>query len=308
MKRFILLVLCAMVATAAIAQNERAIKGVVYNEDNVPIANASIRAAGNKFSVNADGSFAITVPNNIREITAYAEGYHSLTLEIEGLYLVFSLKVDKEYLVAKEMERKAAEDARIAAAAAKARAERQAQITEECKTHTSGFASVLNLSLAINKQTYAGISYIGGYRINNHYMVGVGAGANLGLGVQESSLALGETGPLSQGSFYFPIFAHFRANFLNKRFSPFAALSAGANIGMPQTLHLDLISVQYKTLGAFVNPQVGISYRVTSKVGLFAALGFNCFTTPKCVENRGYNATMRQSFNYNININLGVTF
>lgn len=337
MKRFILLVLCTMVATAAIAQNERAIKGVVYNEDNVPIANASIRAAGNKFSVNADGSFAITVPSNTREITAYAEGYHPLTLEIEGLYLIFSLKVNKEYLVAKEMERqaaeqraaeaaaaakkraaeeaaakekarKAAEDARIAAAAAKARAERQAQITEECKTHTSGFASVLNLSLAINKQTYAGISYIGGYRINNHYMVGVGAGANLGLGVQESSLAHGETGPLSQGSLYFPIFAHFRANFLNKRFSPFAALSAGANIGMPQTLFLDLVETKYNTLGAFINPQVGLSYRLTPKFGIFAAVGLNCFTAPECIESTGYSATIRQSFNYNININLGVTF
>ena len=299
---------------------------MVYNEYNAPIANASIRAAGNKFSVNADGSFAITVPSNIREITAYAEGYHPLTLEIEGLYLIFSLKVNKEYLVAKEMERqaaeqraaeeaaakekahKAAEDARIAAAAAKARAERQAQITEECKTHTSGFASVLNLSLAINKQTYAGISYIGGYRINNHYMVGVGAGANLGLGVQESSLAHGETGPLSQGSFYFPIFAHFRANFLNKRFSPFAALSTGVNIGIPQTLFLDLVETKYNTLGAYINPQVGLSYRLTPKFGIFAAVGLNCFTAPECIENTGYSATIRQSFNYNININLGVTF
>ena len=326
-----------MVATAAIAQNERAIKGMVYNEHNVPIANASIRAAGNKYSVNADGSFAITVPSNLREITAYAEGYHPLTLEIEGMYLVFSLKANKEYLVAKEMERqaaekraaeaaaaaekraaeeaaakekarKAAEDARIAAAAAKARAERQAQITEECKTHTSGFASVLNLSLAINKQTYAGISYIGGYRINNHYMVGVGAGANLGLGVQESSLAHGETGPLSQGGFYFPIFAHFRANFINKRFSPFAALSTGVNIGMPQTLFLDLVETKYNTLGAFINPQVGLSYRLTPKFGIFAAVGLNCFTAPECIESTGYSATIRQSFNYNININLGVTF
>ena len=134
MKRFILLVLCTMVATAAIAQNERAIKGVVYNEDNVPIANASIRAAGNKFSVNADGSFAITVPSNIREITAYAEGYHPLTLEIEGLYLIFSLKVNKEYLVAKEMERQAAEQrAAEAAAAAKKRAAEEAAAKEKAK-------------------------------------------------------------------------------------------------------------------------------------------------------------------------------
>lgn len=322
MKRFILLVLCTMVATAAIAQNERAIKGAVYNEDNVPIANASIRAAGNKFSVNADGSFAITVPSNIREITAYAEGYHPLTLEIEGLYLIFSLKVNKEYLVAKEMERQAAEQraaeeaaakekARIAAekaAAAKAKRELRAQIAEERKTRTSGFASVADFSFAIGDEMYAGVEYIAGYRINNHYFVGLGVGANLGFGIENSTLCLGEYGKLSRGDYYFPAFAHFRANIINGRYSPYAALSAGVNLGMPQTLFLDLVKTKYNTLGAFINPQVGVSYRFTPMFGIFAAVGLNCFTAPECIENTGYSATIRQSFNYNININLGVTF
>ena len=304
MKRFILSVICVMAATAAIAQNGRVIKGAVYNENSEPIAGAIIQARGNSFETKSDGSFMITVPSNTIEVTASAEGYLPLTLEFDGSFMVFDLEVDKKYRAAREKERQTAEKA----AAAKAKKELKAEIAEECKTHTSGFASVADFSFAIGDEMYAGISYIGGYRINNHYMVGVGAGANLGLGVQESSLAHGETGPLSQGSFYFPIFAHFRANFLNKRFSPFAALSAGANIGMPQTLHLDLISVQYKTLGAFVNPQVGVSYRLTPKFGIFAAVGLNCFTTPECFENTGYSATIRQSFNYNININLGVTF
>ena len=315
MKRFILSVICVMAATAAIAQNGRVIKGAVYNENSEPIAGAIIQARGNSFETKSDGSFMITVPSNTIEVTASAEGYLPLTLEFDGSYMVFDLEVDKKYRAAREKERQAAEKraAEEAAAAEKAAAEEakrelKAQIAEECKTHTSGFASVADFSFAIGDEMYAGISYIGGYRINNHYMVGVGAGANLGLGVQESSLAHGETCPLSQGSFYFPIFAHFRANFLNKRFSPFAALSAGANIGMPQTLHLDLISVQYKTLGAFVNPQVGVSYRLTPKFGIFAAVGLNCFTAPECFENTGYSATIRQSFNYNININLGVTF
>ena len=304
MKRFILSVICVMAATAAIAQNGRVIKGSVYNENSEPIAGAIIQARGYSFETKSDGSFMITVPSNTIEVTASAEGYLPLTLEFDGSFMVFDREVDKKYRATREKERQAAEKA----AAAKAKRELKAQIAEERKTRTSGFASVADFSFAIGDEMYAGISYIGGYRINNHYMVGVGAGANLGLGVQESRLAHGETGPLSQGSFYFPIFAHFRANFLNKRFSPFAALSAGANIGMPQTLHLDLISVQYKTLGAFINPQVGVSYRLTPKFGIFAAVGFNCFTTPECIENTGYSATIRQSFNYNININLGVTF
>ena len=304
MKRFILSVICVMAATAAIAQNGRVIKGAVYNENSEPIAGATIQARGDSFETKSDGSFMITVPSNTIEVTASAEGYLPLTLEFDGSFMVFDLEVDKKYRATREKERQAAEKA----AAAKAKRELKAQIAEERKTRTSGFASVADFSFAIGDEMYAGISYIGGYRINNHYMVGVGAGANLGLGVQESSLAHGETGPLSQGSFYFPIFAHFRANIINGRFSPYAALSAGANIGMPQTLHLDWISVQYKTLGAFINPQVGVSYRLTPKFGIFAAVGLNCFTAPECIENTSYSATIRQSFNYNININLGVTF
>ena len=344
MKRFILSVICVMAATAAIAQNGRVIKGAVYNENSEPIAGATIQARGNSFETKSDGSFMITVPSNTREVTASAEGYLPLTLEFDGSFMVFDLEVDKKYRAAREKERQAAEKraaeeaaaaekraaeeaaakekARIAAqkqaeaeriakekeAAAKAKSELNAQIAEECKTHTSGFASVADFSFAIGDEMYAGVEYIAGYRINNHYFVGLGVGANLGFGIENSTLRLGEYGKLSRGDYYFPAFAHFRANIINGRFSPYAAISAGVNIGMPQTLFLDLVETKYNTLGAFINPQVGVSYRLTPKFGIFVAVGFNCFTAPECIENTGYSATIRQSFNYNININLGVTF
>lgn len=333
MKRFILSVICVMVATAAIAQNGRVIKGAVYNENSEPIAGATIQARGNSFETKSDGSFMITVPSNTIEVTASAEGYLPLTLEFDGSYMVFDLEVDKKYRAAREKERQAAEkkaaeeaaakekerqaaEKRAAeaaaaaekAAAAKAKRELKAQIAEECKIHTSGFASVADFSFAIGDEMYAGVEYIAGYRINNHYFVGLGVGANLGFGIENSTLCLGEHGKLSRGDYYFPAFAHFRANIINGRFSPYAALSAGANIGMPQTLFLDLVETKYNTLGAFINPQVGLSYRLTPKFGIFAAVGLNCFTAPECIENTGYSATIRQSFNYNININLGVTF
>ena len=315
MKRFILSVICVMAATAAIAQNGRVIRGSVYNENREPIAGAIIQARGNRFETKSDGSFMITVPSNTIEVTASAEGYLPLTLEIDGSYMVFDLEVDKKYRAAKEKARiaaqKQAEAERIAKekeAAAKAKRELRAQIAEECKTHTSGFASVADFSFAIGDEMYAGVEYIAGYRINNHYFVGLGVGANLGFGIENSTLRLGEYGILSRGDYYFPAFAHFRANIINGRFSPYAALSAGVNIGMPQTLFLDLVKAKYNTLGAFINPQVGVSYRLTPKFGIFAAVGFNCFTAPECIENTGYSATIRQSFIYNININLGVTF
>ena len=333
MKRFILSVICVMAATAAIAQNGRVIKGSVYNENREPIAGAIIQARGNSFETKIDGSFMITVPSNTIEVTASAEGYLPLTLEFDGSYMVFDLEVDKKYRAAREKERQAAEKraaeeaaakekARIAAqkqaeaeriakekeAAAKTKRELKAQIAEECKTHTSGFASVADFSFAIGDEMYAGVEYIAGYRINNHYFVGLGVGANLGFGIENSTLWRGEYGILSRGDYYFPVFAHFRANIINGRFSPYAALSTGVNIGMPQTLFLDLVKAKYNTHGAFINPQIGLSYRLTPKFGIFAAVGLNCFTAPECDLNTGYSAAINQSLNYNININLGVTF
>ena len=222
--------------------------------------------------------------------------------------VVAKAKAEEAARIAAQKQAEAERIAKEKEAAAKAKSELNAQIAEECKTHTSGFASVADFSFAIGDEMYAGVEYIAGYRINNHYFVGLGVGANLGFGIENSTLRLSEYGILSRGDYYFPAFAHFRANIINGRFSPYAALSAGVNIGMPQTLFLDLVETKYNTLGAFINPQVGVSYRLTPKFGIFVAVGFNCFTAPECIENTGYSATIRQSFNYNININLGVTF
>lgn len=151
MRQIILMFLCATLSLVCVAQTERTVNGVVFDEKGLPLAGAVIQPVGTdwKFNTEADGTFLILVPHYVKELSVGLPGFLSQTLEIDGSYLVFKLKVDKGYAQAKakaeaeakeEAERRARaeEAARLAAekkaaeeAAAQARAEKAARIAAE---------------------------------------------------------------------------------------------------------------------------------------------------------------------------------
>lgn len=115
------------------AQNGRKVEGIVADDNGRPLPNATISAVGVTESAKCDerGNFVMYVSYNTHAVTASCEGYYSSTQELDGMMLIFRLKVDPQYAAAKA---KAEEQARIAAAeaaAAKARAEEQARIAAE---------------------------------------------------------------------------------------------------------------------------------------------------------------------------------
>lgn len=158
----------------------------------------------------------------------------------------------------------------------------------------------------------AGISYIAGYRFNNHLYLGLGAGVNLTLGASQDSRSVGANVPevdyLSPGLMTIPVFAYLKVNMVDKRTSPFFALAAGANISEKQTLMLDLCDVQYPAMGMFANPQLGLNFRTSPKTSLYFAAGVSLFTAPVCVEYTGYNAILGSAFGYALDIHVGFTF
>ena len=151
MRQIILMFLCATLSLVCVAQTERTVNGVVFDEKGLPLAGAVIQPVGTdwKFNTEADGTFLILVPHYVKELSVGLPGFLSQTQEIDGSYLVFKLKVDKGYAQAKakaeaeakeEAERRARaeEAARLAAekkaaeeAAAQARAEKAARIAAE---------------------------------------------------------------------------------------------------------------------------------------------------------------------------------
>ena len=211
---------------------------------------------------------------------------------------------------------KAEEEARIAAEKkaeaeriAKERADKREALKIEYAKHIKGYESIVGLSYSmVGNENYVGANYIGGYRINNIFFAGAGVGANMRLGTPINFVEIKKPLELSRGSFYIPIYLHFRAQLLNRRCTPFVALSAGYNISSPQQFDLELTSIKYNASGLFINPQVGVTYRVKPKLGIYCAVGFDASMMPECIDNTGYSATIKQGFKYGINVNLGISF
>ena len=168
MKKYLLVLLCAISSLTALAQSGRFVNGVVFDENDSPMAGVKVVAKGGAEQVvtGPDGQFKMTVSAYTKYLEAYNEGYLMQSAEIDGSYIVFRMKIDKKYAERKAAEEKAAteaaeakakaeEEARIAAekaaeakrvaeekaAAAKAKAEEQARIEAEKKAEAERLAA-----------------------------------------------------------------------------------------------------------------------------------------------------------------------
>ena len=228
---------------------------------------------------------------------------------------------DLKVTAAKE---KAEEQKRLAAQkeAAKATREQLAKDAAEKRRKEyakkqSGFGSIVDVSympyMAAFDYRYPsfGVNYTAGYRFNNQIYLGAGVGANLNMNgglATRSVTKLYNSNYLSPCLISVPVFVYFRANFIDRRCSPFFAVSAGANLSAKQTLALDLYEVKYSTNGAFINPQLGVNFRTTTKTSVYLSLGFQCFTAPTCISYTGYSATIKSALGYGLDFHFGFTF
>ena len=220
-----------------------------------------------------------------------------------------------------------AEQKRIAAekeAAERAEQMRKAKIEAEKRRaefakHKAGFGSILDLTYISGmdyKSQIIGVRYIAGYRFNNFVYFGAGVGVQYDFGAQAERMNMTSTDnglctygkSLSPHALAIPIFAHFRANFLNRACSPFFALSVGGIISQNQKLTLDLHSIEYKNHKIFANPQVGLNFRSLKKTGFYLAVGAHLYNAPTLVEYTGYNATIAQKIGYSVDFHFGFTF
>lgn len=217
-------------------------------------------------------------------------------------------KADEQKRLAAQKEAERATRDRIAKETAEKR-------RKEYAKKQSGFGSIVDVSYMTRSNQYPypalGLSYTAGYRFNNQIYLGVGVGANLNM---DGGKATRETTYWYNSEFLnpclisVPVFAYFKANFIDRRWSPYFAVAAGGNLSPRQTLMLDLCDVKYSTMGAFINPQIGLNIRTTTKTSLYFAVGFQGFTAPSCVKYTGYNAVIRSALGYSLDFHLGFTF
>lgn len=99
MKRWFLAVVPVLLSLTVSAQNNRVVRGVVFDDSRKPMEGVVILAdmSGEKTKTLRDGTFQMSIPQFSKKITASLDGFISHSLEVDGSYLVFTLKVDKDY-------------------------------------------------------------------------------------------------------------------------------------------------------------------------------------------------------------------
>ena len=114
-----------------------------------------------------------------------------------------------------------------------------------------------------------GLDYIAGYRFNRWLYAGVGLGLSFEDGDDYYYYKYDDLRP----EFTVPLYLHAKAyvNLANKRYAPFFALSTGVNIATD----LEFRDEYYNPTYLFIEPAVGLSYRLTSKINTYLQLGMN---------------------------------
>ena len=136
MKKYILFLFLILIASHTTAQDVRQIEGVVVARDTgTPVENARIISGGEIVcTTGATGEFKSMVSVYARTVSVHATGYQTMTIEVDGSYMIVRLNIDPQIIIAeREAQRlKAEEEARLAAEEeARLAAEEEARLAAE---------------------------------------------------------------------------------------------------------------------------------------------------------------------------------
>ncbi len=151
------------------------------------------------------------------------------------------------------------------------------------------------------------ITYIGGMRFNPTFFLGIGTGASLDISDKNGFYTEPGTA-LPINTLNIPLFAHFRAYLLKSRCTPFLALSVGGRFSTPRDMHLDLGTVKYRTIGLYLNPMIGVNYRMTAKSDIYLSVGFRGQTMPQLTGATPVSAEFKSRFQYGADAHIGFSF
>ena len=127
-----------------------------------------------------------------------------------------------------------------------------------------------------------------------------------------------------ENSFKVPLYLYARVYMTKTRCQPFFALSIGGQISGRKTINNntgfeDLDNKSYSSSSFFINPQLGVSYRITEKYSLYLTAGLMARTAPApynsdcdiytyCSSVSPYFLEVRHPMLPHLDFNLGFTF
>lgn len=164
------------------------------------------------------------------------------------------------------------------------------------------------------------LNYIGGWRFNRMFYVGLGTG--LYLNIYDN----GERNPHSTSPFYrnlelpvvnIPLYAHGKVYFTQKRCMPFVGLSIGGTFSTPikgeALYYVDVdnfyfLPFSYGTCRFLLNPTMGVDYRINADMDIYLSLGYRGMTQPEVTNLTPYSISVGQTFVGAIDLHIGFTF
>lgn len=118
----------------------------------------------------------------------------------------------------------------------------------------SGYIGIVQLGYQIGVGDYGmdrlKLNIINGYQLNPYFSLGIGTGLRYYFDAEAVLI---------------PFFADFRANFINKKVSPYLSLGMGYSFDA---------TYNFKGIGFLLNPAVGVSFKVSGKSAVNIGLGY----------------------------------
>lgn len=151
----------------------------------------------------------------------------------------------------------------------------------------SGYKGIVELGYQIGTGDYGmdrfKLNIINGYQVNPYFSLGLGTGLRYYFDAE---------------ALLIPVFADFRANFINNKISPYLSLGVGYSLNATD---------DFEGIGFLLNPTVGVSFKVSDKSAMNVALGYEMQKME--FYNGGYYGYNTSSVNSGaISINVGISF
>ena len=136
--------------------------------------------------------------------------------------------------------------------------------TQQFANVGKGYDQYINLSYGYNRVSdFIGLNYIGGYRFNHLFFLGIGVGADFALFTPQMEQKYAYTKPTRVN---IPVYLNFRTNFLDKAWSPYISVSAGARISPAIQ---ELYGYNYNQSGVLGDVSFGVERRLGQKSSLY---------------------------------------
>ena len=304
MKRLFVTMLLALVTLCSYGQSGRLVHGCVFDAKGIPIEGAQIATINGDVlcRTNQDGTFKAQTSSLMPNLIITSDGYKSKRVTSDGSYLVIKMFKDREVYPAKR-----------------------------------GFQQQVSFgwwwSESWDDPNYSALrfSYIGGWRFNDYFFAGVGAGLDIGVSntykptAKESVDYWGDyyykvetaggwyeyEAYLPMQSIAIPLFVNFKGYFTKTKVAPYISFSAGARLSTGKKLELyygdDTGEQRYGAFKPFFEVAAGVNYRKSADRNYTFQFGYYTHNIKDFYGWKGY-FNLDNEWSHGFSMSVGMTF